>query len=236
MFKYMKINASLFLCFFACAAQAQYLKIDNGVLLSSFSNKEKIPSLSSKAASYTLQLGVDYSEHNWFSMSSQISYMRIGGHETNALLTQPELQNITERKDYVQLNTTFRPYLKAASSKIFIGIGPTLSVLAGSRNFESTLYEGYRYNRLRFGGKAELGIIEDIKKFRFGLVGAYLLDFSPAAKSEFLSLYNNAFSVVITTGYRLKWKLWLIYLVSVSVATQVPWECVTAYAPASDIK
>jgi hypothetical protein len=186
------------------AAQAQYLKIDNGVLLSSFSNKENIPALSSKASSYTVQVGVDYLERNWFSLSSQIGYTRIGGHETNDLLTRPEWQTITEQKDYVQLNTTFRPYVKAASTKIFIGAGPTLSILAGNRNFGSTLYEGYHYNRFRVGGKAEVGITEDIKKFRFGLVGAYLLDLSPAAKSEFISLYNNAFSVMLTTGYRLK--------------------------------
>jgi hypothetical protein len=200
----MKITIVFFLCLLMQEARAQYLKVDNSILVSSFSNKENLPNLSSDINSYSVQVGVDYLEKKWFSLSSQAGYMQIGGRETNNLLPQPEFKKVTERKEYIQFNTTFRPHIQTSKSTLFVGVGPTVSLLAGDKRFQSPLYENYHYNRLRFGGKAELGITQDIKKFRFGLVGAYLLDFSPAAKSEFLSLYNNAFAVAITTGYRLK--------------------------------
>jgi hypothetical protein len=74
----------------------------------------------------------------------------------------------------------------------------------GGKKFESTLYEGYSYNILRVGGKAEVGLLEAIGRFQFGLVGAYLRDITPAAKTEFLSLYSSGFTLQSTVGYRLK--------------------------------
>lgn len=200
----MKIVLPLLLCIMTGTARGQYLKVDNGILFSSFSNNKNLPLLNSTITTYAVQAGADYWEHSKFYLSSQIGYISIGGRETNPYLSQPEYQKVTERKGYVHLNTTFRPYLKAGISTLFAGLGPTINLPLGSRKIESSLYEGYRYTRVRVGGKAELGITEDIKKFRLGLLGAYLFDLSPAAKTEFIGLYNKAFSLVATVGYRLE--------------------------------
>jgi hypothetical protein len=199
----MKTVLFLLFCGFAFTSNAQYLKIDNAVQFSSFSNKNDLPLLRSSVANYSIQLGVDYLKRDWYFLSSQIGYSHIGGSEKNPFLLQPDYQSINENKGYINVNTTIRPYLKKGSSILFMGIGPTVNLLTGGKQFESTLYEGYKYNTLRIGGKAELGILEPIGRFQFGLVGAYLHDFTPAAKTEFLSLYSSGFTLQSTIGYHL---------------------------------
>lgn len=198
----MKNILFLLFCTSIGTVKAQYLKIDNGAVFSSFTNSKDLPILDSKVGNYSVQAGMDYGEHSWFSLSSQVGYLSFGGHETNPGLSQIGYEKVTEKSDWIQLNTTFRPYMKVHATTFFVGVGPTVSLLAGSRAFESGLYEGYSYNRLQVGSKAEIGMREDVKNFRFGLVGAYLRDFSPITKTAYISLYNQAFSVMFTTGYR----------------------------------
>jgi hypothetical protein len=193
----------LFFCGLAFTSNAQYLKVDNAVQFSSFSNKIDLPVLRSRIATYAIQVGVDYVKRNWFFLSSQVGYARIGGREKNPFLLQPDYQYIEESKGYLNINTTIRPYLRKGNSILFLGIGPTVNLLTGGKKFESSIYEGYSYPTLRVGGKAEVGILEAIGRFQFGLVGAYLRDVTPAAKTEFLSLYSSGFTLQSTIGYRL---------------------------------
>lgn len=191
-------------CLVSQFAYGQYLVVSNGVITSSFSNKNNLPILGSKVTSYFGQVGVEYGNSKWFSFASQLGYLNIGGQEENNGISQPDYQVIRERKKYLQVNTSFRPYLKFASTRVFVGAGPTVDFALGENSFKSKLYNDYFYNRVRLGSKFEAGASEDIKKFRFGVVGAYLVDITPTAKSEFLSLHNNAFTVLLTTGYRFR--------------------------------
>lgn len=191
-------------CLVSQFAYGQYLVVGNGLVTSSFSNKNNLPLLGSKVTGYFGQVGVEYGNSKWFTFASQIAYLNIGGHEENDGISQADYQVITERKSYLQVNTSFRPYLKFASTRVFIGAGPTIDFSLGDKSFNSKLYNSYIYNRVRLGSKFEAGVSEDIKKFRFGVVGAYLVDITTTAKSEFLSLHNNAFTVLLTTGYRFR--------------------------------
>lgn len=186
-------------------AHAQYLKLDNGVIYSSFNNKEDVPILSEKKLiSYSFLLGADYLEKDWFSLSSQVGYTKIGGKEMNAYL-QEEYKTASERGSYIHINTTFRAHIKSHQSKIFAGIGPYVNVLTSAKNFESPLYNPYySFKRTHIGSKAELGLTHDINKFRVGLIGTYMLNLSPSAVSEGTPLYINACSAMITTGYRIQ--------------------------------
>lgn len=186
-------------------AHAQYIKLDNGIVFSSFHNKEDIPILSGKKlASYSFLLGSDYLEKDWFYLSSQIGYTKIGGKEMNPSL-QEEYKNISESGSYIHLNTTFRAYIKDHQSKIFAGIGPYVNILTSAKNFESPLYNPYySFEKIHIGSKAEIGLTHDINKFRIGLMGTYMLNLSPSAVSEGTSLYINAYSAMITAGYRIR--------------------------------
>lgn len=201
----MKVTLISALFLLTGVVQAQYLKIDNGAVFSSFSNENDNPILNSRVANYSVAIGLDYSESDWFSLSSQVGYMRVGGEdEVLNEVDIPDNFNLVEEKEFVHINTTFRPHLNISGTTFFVGIGPTLNILVGSRDSENVLYRGYEYNSLRLGGKAELGITHTMKKFRLGIVGGYLLDFTPTAESEFLSLYNHAFTAALTVGYRLR--------------------------------
>lgn len=184
---------------------AQYIKLDNKLVFSSFYNNKKLPLLSSeKVNSYSFLLGVDYLQKDWFYLSSQIGYMKIGGKETNLLLQGNDV-NILESSNYIHLNTTFRAYVKSAGSKIFLGIGPYINILAGSKEFDSSLYRSdYNFKSLYAGGKAEIGFTQDINRFRIGLVGDYLYNMSASAASPYLILNNNTFSGAVSVGYRVR--------------------------------
>lgn len=184
--------------------QAQYIKIDNGVVISSFYNKEDLPLLSEEnIVHYSVAIGADYLEKDWFSMSSQVGYMRIGGEETNYFPNE-ENNHVSEIGDYIHLNSTFQAKIQKFNSRIFAGIGPSVNFLIGNKDFESSLYEEYSFENIHVGGRAELGYTHDLDKFRFGIVGAYLFNISPTAKSEFIEFYNRTFSVMLTAGYRLR--------------------------------
>ena len=196
------------LCFFALwltsfSISAQYLKIDNGIILSSFSNEDDLAILDTRVVNYIGSIGLDYLEKEWFSLSSQIGYVRIGGEQEVDNVT-PEIGEIIEQKSYIHFNTTFRPRLEMEDVSFFVGIGPTLDILMGSNDAESPFFTGYRYNNTRIGGKAEIGILHTKNKFRLGVIGGYLRDFSPTTETEFISLFNHAFTATITAGYRIK--------------------------------
>ena len=184
---------------------AQYIKLDNGIVSSSFHNEKNLSILSSKKiVSYSFLLGTDYLEKGWFYLSSQIGYIKIGGKEKNSL-PQEEYNSISESGSFIHLNTTFRAYIKASESRFFVGIGPYINISTGNKNFDSPLYSpSFSFKNLYVGGKPEIGATVDINKFRVGLTGTYMFNLSPSAASEFISLYNNAFSAMATVAYRIR--------------------------------
>lgn len=198
-----KTLTSLLLLMLAKNASGQYLKLDNGITLSSFQNKNNLSILSSsRSTSYSLMLGCDYLQKSWFYLSSQVGYLNLGGKEINSSLQGSDV-NVSESKSYIHLNTTLRVYTKSSNLKFFLGVGPYLNFLAGTKNFNSDLYHPYySFKKLYVGTKTEIGITEDIKRIRVGLIGSYMLNLSPSASSDYLNLNNKTFLVSFTTGYR----------------------------------
>ncbi len=192
------------LLFLTRNAFAQVIKLDNGLLFSSFHNKENLSILSSeKIVSYSGLLGIDYLEKNWFYLSSQVGYVRLGGKETNPSLPD-EYRNVAESQNFVHLNTVFRAYTKTSGLKVFGGVGPYINVLTGAKQFDSQLYKPYyEFKRFSVGGKAEAGVTQDVNKFRVGFIGTYTYSLTPVAASDYLPLVNNTFSVGITVGYHI---------------------------------
>ena len=195
----------------ASTADAQFLKIDNGIVVSSFNNSRDLPYLYSDAtSSYSVSLGADYLTTDFFYVSSQIGYMAIGGRE-NGTLSDLETQNdvvlnTSEKAHYVHFNTTLRAFISRDNGmKFFIGIGPYLNILAGNQRFDSPAFEGFDdFENIYAGGKGELGITHDLNNLRIGLVGSYMPSLSSPVKSEVISLNSNAYSLMFTTGYHIR--------------------------------
>jgi hypothetical protein len=184
------------------AANAQTIKLDNGILLSSFRNSKNLPILHENIASYSVSAGVDFLEKKWFYLSSQIGYVRIGGKEENPFLS-PDFSQVSESKSYIHLNTTFRGYKNISNLKIFVGAGPFTNIVTGSKRFETSLYHEFYELKTYAGAKGELGITEDFNKVRVGLVGGYLLSLTDVGTSSSLKLGNNNWSVSLSVGYKI---------------------------------
>ncbi|MBD2753778.1 hypothetical protein [Spirosoma validum] len=182
---------------------AQYLKIDNGIAVSGFVNSQNLSLLKSRVSNYSVLVGSDYLEHKWYYLSSQIGYNSIGGKDQDVFI-QNDKVIVTERRGYLHLNTTFRAYKRISGLSLLAGVGPYANVLLGSNRFDNELYSPY-YDIKSFhvGGKGEIGVTQDINKFRIGLVGSYLMSLTPVAKTPYLSLNNNAFAISLTVGYLL---------------------------------
>lgn len=183
---------------------AQYIKIDNGIVFSSFNNKKSLPLLTSRINNYSFLFGTDFLEKKWFYLSSQVGYTKLGGQETNLTLPS-EFRNISESRNYVHVNITPRFYVNSNGLKMFIGIGPYANILIGGSDFDNVLYKYiYRFERSSVGSKLDLGVTHDVDKFRIGLVGTYMHSLSPLAKSDYLPFSSSAFSLMISAGYKIK--------------------------------
>lgn len=196
--------SAILLFLFTNITYSQYVKIDNSLALSSFHNKSNLDILSqNKLQTYSFSIGLDYLENKWFSLSSQIGYISLGGKEINPAL-QNENYSVSESKNYVHINTTFRLLKKYSNTKLILGVGPFINLIADSKGFNSNLYKPYYSSKSLFvGGKGELGVTEDIRRFRLGILGSYLYSLTPVASSDYLNLKNNPIVISITAGYKL---------------------------------
>ncbi|WP_103864869.1 outer membrane beta-barrel protein [Aquimarina sp. I32.4] len=194
---------SLILFFTKPLLFAQVIKLENGVVASSMSDGA-IDVLNKKIITYSALIGMDYWETKSFYLSSQVGYLRKGGKEENPLLSGDQAK-FKEAWNYIHLNTTMRfPFKLKDNTHIFIGIGPKMDFLVGSEKFKSSLYSsGFKMNTTTFGGKAEMGLVHDFDKYRIGINFSYLHDLTTAASTEFMDLKNNAFSGMLSVGYRL---------------------------------
>lgn len=202
----MKRLCSLILTFFIITvtnSYSQYIKLDNGISMSSFHNTQNLSILNRYNFNYNLSIGADYLESNWYSVSSQIGYIQVGGQETNNLL-DVNMREIKESKGFFNANTTFRGYIKSGNTKYFIGAGPYINILAANDSFKSNLYNGYRYKTTHLGILGEIGITQDINNFRIGIIGSYMKNLSSTASTSFINLGNNVFNARISIGYKVR--------------------------------
>ena len=200
---------TLFLFFakstFAQITKSTYLKLDNGIAMSSFRSNPNLQILEDVNVNYSALLGIDFKQTKWFYFSSQVGYIRIGGNEINNGLIGTPNYKISENSDYVHLNTTFRVATQRPGLNVFVGAGPYANFLISSKKFKAELFkDGYEFQGLHFGGKTEIGFTQDLNKFRFGLVGSYMFNLSPTVNNTNLTLRNETFSTVLSVGYVIK--------------------------------
>jgi hypothetical protein len=204
---------SLFLLIFLLLAKSVnaqvsksiYLKLDNGIMLSSFRNSINVDILANNNSNYSTSIGIDYLQKKWFCLSSQIGYARIGGREANDGLVGTSNFKISENSDYVHVNTTIRVTTQRRELNFFAGVGPYFNLLVSSNNFKSDFYKnGYQFKEIYGGGKTEVGISRNINKIRISVVGSYMFNLSPSASTDFITLNNKTYSTMLSLGYMIR--------------------------------
>ncbi|HCO66399.1 MAG TPA: hypothetical protein DIT04_01385 [Dysgonomonas sp.] len=204
-----------------CKCFSQVVKIKNGITFSRMTGSS-FDILNKNTTLYTGFIGLDYFEHDYFYLSSEIGYMKKGGKEYIPL-SEPEIEhpiwNLANRDikanlDYLQLNTTFRAKYPLGSIHVFAGIGPKIDILLHSKfNYENaSLDELGTYNlngnikRISFALKPEIGFYYDISRFRIEGNLAYLINFGRLDDIEgnYNKIGNQSISVLLSFGYRLR--------------------------------
>lgn len=206
----MKVKSLAFLLLLFCnfCAHSQYVKIDYGVVSSSFYNNKKLPILNERVNAQSIFVGVDFPEKKCGYFSSQIGFMRIGGKYDAAYESKIDPIAWPETLSYLSLNTTYRFFLvHDDKSNIFVGIGPFANLYVKSnrvidQNVNGSL-KGYSIDKVHGAAVAQLGAQVNIQKVRLGFVGSYQYSLSPILHSDFLNLKNNVFSAMLSLGYKI---------------------------------
>ena len=201
--KQMKMPILLFCCILLVqSSYSQIIKISNGFSITNLKTK-KFDALGTSISSYWGSIGIEYLDKKRFYMSSDIGYMRIGGKEINKNLPPTDsAYNVHQSFNYGQLSTTFRVRSIINNIEYYLGAGPYLNILLGSGNFENNIYQDYKLKKSNFGCKTEIGLTANIKKIRVGLNGAYFINMSSLAKSQYNSFTYKAFVGALSVGYR----------------------------------
>ncbi|WP_442267602.1 outer membrane beta-barrel protein [Tenacibaculum sp. ZS6-P6] len=165
---------------------------------------------------YSIFVGLDYFDKQYFNLSSNIGMIRKGGKDEIQLTNQfGEFtgQIVTEKPslDYLSINTTidFKYKIKENISP-FISFGPRFDYLINSSTHFESLKDINELKRtslgLIFGG----GLKYDTSNFQLGLRADYYLDFTKVANWETENTTNgrevtiDTFTINLTIGYRLK--------------------------------
>ena len=165
---------------------------------------------------YSIFVGIDYFDKQYFNLSSNIGMVRKGG-KGNVPLTDFGGNIITERTenallDYLSINTTmdFKYPIKETISP-FISFGPRFDYLLRSSNFFDILSEFDALKSSSIGLILGGGLKYDISNLQFGLRADYYLDFSNKVAEWTIDdtgingqALVNTFTINLSVGYRLK--------------------------------
>lgn len=175
---------------------SQVIKLNNGLLVTKTTNK-KGNFMKENITTYALSLGVDYWEHNYYYLSSEIGYIKLGAKESNAYMDNKHTP-VLETWNNLQFDTTFRVRYPMRAFFVYLGLGPKIDILLGEQKFTSSFLQGIpRRNRVNFGTKTEAGVACDLKKIRIGLNYSYNFNFNSIARG----LYNYQHMLMFSLGY-----------------------------------
>lgn len=191
---------------------SQVIKVENGLSLSWM----KGDNLEQTLPAYSVMLGCDYLEHDWFYMSSEIGYIKKGGkdhiygfaEELEGGISRVGYANLQSNLHYIQLNTSFRVKHSFNKLNVYLGIAPTLDFLVKEDSYtttENNKYENdYHANRVVFGIMPELGAFYDAGKMRISLNVSYTRNLSFISKiGKLPCLVNNTLLMSVGIGYKI---------------------------------
>ncbi len=164
---------------------------------------------------YSIFVGLDFFEEQYFNLSSSIGMIRKGGKSEFPLFDENlELIGQIMQKpflDYLSINTTIDlkyELIKAISP--FLSFGPRLDYLINSSNHFDSLKDINELKKYTFGLIIGVGLRYDLSKFHLGLRSDYYYDFTKIADWTFDNtgiggeVTANTYTINLTLGYRLR--------------------------------
>lgn len=203
----------LFALFFANnLLTAQTIKFQTGIAVSNFDWTIGSPSWEHENESLTgfssFSIGLDYWNHKYFNLSSNLGYLKKGGKVTVKAIdgsdTYSELEIaeapirydmiLSAKLDYLSLNTCFEAkYPFKNNITPFISIGPRIDFLLNSYD----IYKDNSYGLICGGG-----IKYNIQKIQIGIRSDYYWNFDNIDKNG--EINDKTFTVNLTIGYKLR--------------------------------
>lgn len=180
--------------------KSQALKINNGLSISNIQG-DNFSILGKSIKTYSIFLGIDYFSKKYYEISSEIGYIKKGGEERELPLNN-SLLNIVEKKGYININTTFRGKYPILNSYIYVGVGPKIDFITADNKFESEYFFGYKFSKITYGLKMEVGMNQILRKNLFvGINACNWINFNNIAYSNYMKLKNRSLSIFVTIGY-----------------------------------
>lgn len=193
-----KIKAGLCISFFLLSVQlmqGQVVKIENGI---SFSRLKSGPVNWGTLKHYQVAVGIDYLDHSWFNLSSNVGYFRKGSGEKISIYNEggdAPIGYLTLHADYLTFNTTFQVKKKFTQGEVYIGAGPRLDVKVKDDELTDD------FETLIAGLKCEAGVNYYLtQKVRVGLNAAWLPNFNKVQGDY----KERLFTAGVSIGYVLK--------------------------------
>lgn len=181
---------------YCCPVFSQVIKLNNGFLVTKTTNK-KGNFMKDNLMTYAISLGIDYFEHDYYYLSSEVGYIKLGAKENNSYIDNKHTP-VSETWNNVQFNTTFRVRYPLQSFFIYLGLGPKIDLLLDKNKFSSNFLQDIpERNRLNIGAKSEIGFAYDFPKIRIGVNYSYNFNFMSVAKG----LYNYQHILALSVGY-----------------------------------
>lgn len=192
---------------------AQVIKLDAGASFSSMQDDTSLHQFTGNNTGFTALLGIDWLEHKYFYLSSQVGYMATGGTDhvylTNEDGLQSDMLDWHMRRDNIHLNTTFRARVPFGRFHAYVGVGPKLDIplnvgMSDNLNMEYTPTDVIFFQRdVMFGIKTEVGVSYDFEYVSLGINFSYLPDITRQASYLNQTTRNNIFTLGISLGYLL---------------------------------
>lgn len=191
--KHFVIIFSLLLFSFHAVAQSVY--VDNGISISHL-NKMYDENLSR----YSLEMGINYLERDWFFLSSGLGYQQMGG-----AFSYLQIDNIgsgVEMKEkamvkYISLNTLMNLKLENEKWLCYLGVGPSLYV-----NVDDDRFSSYAEAKSVVAGlKTTVGVRYKFDRMWLGVNFSYLPCFGDLLETT--SKVTN-FGIGLSIGYNLR--------------------------------
>ncbi|MBR6757294.1 MAG: hypothetical protein IKM35_02300 [Bacteroidaceae bacterium] len=192
---------------------AQVIKLDAGAAFSSMQDDTPLHQFTGNNTGFSALLGIDWLEHEYFYLSSQVGYMATGGTDhiylTNEQGVHSDILDWHMRRDNFHINTTFRARVPFGRFHAYIGVGPKLDIPLNARmsdnlNMEYASADVPFFQRdVMFGVKTELGLVYDFEYISLGVNFSFLPDITRQASYLNQTTRNNTFTLGVSLGYML---------------------------------
>ena len=191
---------------------SQVIKLEHGLNFTWMKGDD----LYEKRPTYSVMLGCDYFEHDWFYLSSEIGYIKKGGEDTvydYSVLQEGEWSRYgyarrTARLNYLHVNTSFRVKHSFDKVTLYVGVAPTLDFLMRDNcdtRFDYRRYKDeYNSKKVVLGIKPEIGAYYNVdEKLRVMFNLSFMRNITSVGEIKNNSLDNHTVALSLGIGYKL---------------------------------